>query len=63
MAMDQQNRVLFARKTKEVEDNRSGWDNFWGGLTGHDDLPPEPTPVTKPSAPGFYPTATFYKGS
>ncbi|MFI5044951.1 MAG: hypothetical protein ACHQDC_09175 [Acidimicrobiales bacterium] len=63
LAMDQQNRVLYARKVKEVEDNRSGWDSFWGGLTGHDDLPPEPQPVPTPTSPSFAATAGFYSGN
>ena len=62
LAMDQQNRVLFARKTREVEESRSGWDSFWGGLTGHDDLPPEPEPVPLPTEPSFAATAGFYRG-
>lgn len=58
-AMDEQNRVLYAREVKQVEDERSGWDSFWGGLTGHDDLPDQPSPVATPSAPGFHATASL----
>src|SRR6476620_6447659 len=59
-AMDQQNRVLYARKVKAVEDSRSGWYSLWGGVFGHDDLPPEPTPVATPAAPSFAATGGFY---
>ena len=59
LAMDQQNRVLFARKTKEVEDNRSGWDNFTGDLFGHDDLPAAPPTIDVPTEPNFYATGTL----
>lgn len=60
-AMDEQNRRLYAREVKRVEDNRSGWDSFWGGMFGHDDLPSQPSPVAVPSGPGYAPTGSFVR--
>ena len=58
-AMDQQNRVLHAREVKRVESARGGWDSFWGGVFGHDDLPNRPAPVALPAPPRFSATATL----
>jgi hypothetical protein len=60
-AMDQQNRVLHARRVKEVESDRSLLDKGIGFFTGHDDLPPEPEPAGTPAAPGFQPTRSFVR--
>ena len=61
MAMDQQNRVLRARAVNEHEDSKDIFEKGWDKLTGDDDLPPEPTPVPLPTAPGFAKTADFYR--
>ena len=58
-AMNEQNSINHARETKRVEDNRSGWDNFTGGLFGHDDLPDYPPTIDVPTAPNFYATGTL----
>jgi len=60
-AMDEQNRRLYAREVDRVESSRSGWDNFWGGIVGHDDLPSVPSPVAVPAGPGYYATASFVR--
>ena len=61
MAMDQQNRVLRARAVNEHQDSKNIFEKGWDKLTGDDDLPPEPTPVPLPTAPGFAKTADFYR--
>ena len=58
-AMNEQNRILFARETKHIEDNRSGWDNFVGTFVGHDDLPPQPPTIDVPTSPSFYATGSL----
>lgn len=58
-AMNEQNSILHARETKRVEDDRSGWDNFTGGLFGHNDLPAYPPTIEVPVAPYFYATGTL----
>ena len=60
-AMDQQNRILHAREVERVEDDRSVAASIWGGVVGHDDLPDQPAPVRRPSAPGFAATATLVR--
>ena len=60
-AMDQQNRVLYARRVKQVESDRSLLDKGIGFFAGHDDLPPEPEPAATPAAPGFRPTRSFVR--
>lgn len=60
-AMDEQNRVLYARQVNKVEDERSGWDSFWGGVFGHDDLPDQPAGVATPAAPQFAATASLVR--
>jgi hypothetical protein len=58
-AMNEQNNILFARETKRVEDERSGWDNFKGTFVGHDDLPNSPPTIDVPTAPNFYATGSL----
>lgn len=58
-AMNEQNAILHARETKRIEDDRSGWENFTGGIFGHDDLPPGPATIPVPSAPGFVATGSL----
>ena len=58
-AMNEQNNINHARETERIEDERSGWDNFVGGMFGHDDLPPSPPSIDVPSAPSFYATGTL----
>lgn len=58
-AMDQQNRVLYARKVNRVESERSVVASVWGGVFGHGDLPSMPAPVGLPAAPVFAPTASL----
>ena len=60
-SMDEQNRRLYAREVDRVESSRSGWDSFWGGIVGHDDLPDQPPPVPVPTGPGYYATASFVR--
>lgn len=60
-AMNEQNRILYAREVKRVEDRRSNWDSFWGGFTGHDDLPPMPNEMAPPTAPWFAATGSFVR--
>ena len=60
-AMDQQNRVLYARRVEQVESDRSLLDRGLGFFAGHDDLPPEPEPAATPAAPGFRPTRSFVR--
>ena len=55
-AMDQQNWKLYARRCKEIEDNRNLAEKAVDLFTGID-LPPPPQPVPVPSAPSFAPTA------
>jgi hypothetical protein len=57
--MNEQNSINHARETKRIEDNRSGWDNFTGGLFGHDDLPPSPSTIDIPTEPNFYATGSL----
>ena len=58
-AMDEQNRILYARAVKRVEDSRSTLDKIGGFFTGHDDLPPMPQPAAVPQPPYFFPTRAF----
>jgi hypothetical protein len=58
-AMNEQNSILLAREIKHIEDNRSGWDNFTGGLFGHNDLPPNPPTIDVPSEPNFFATGSL----
>lgn len=58
-AMNEQNSILLAREIKRVEDSRSGWDNFMGGMFGHDDLPSAPPTLDVPSAPNFFATGSL----
>lgn len=58
-AMNEQNNINYAREVERIKDDRSGWDNFVGGMFGHDDLPPEPPSIDVPSAPSFYATGTL----
>lgn len=60
-AMDQQNRVLYAREVNRVESERSVLDSIGGFFVGHDDLPSAPAAVGVPAAPGFAPTATLVR--
>lgn len=55
-AMNQQNRILHAREVLRVQNDRSGWDSFWGGIVGHGDLPPEPSELSVPQPPYFVAT-------
>lgn len=61
-AMTQQNWVLYARAERANKADRSNLEKVWGGLVGHDDLPPLPEQVMVPKSPSFSPTATFYAG-
>lgn len=56
MAMDEQNRRLYARKVDQIKKDRSTLDKVGDFFTGFD-YPPEPAPVPKPAPAGFYPTA------
>ena len=58
-AMDEQNRILYARAVKRVENDRSTLDKIGGFFTGHDDLPPMPQPAAVPQPPYFFPTRAF----
>lgn len=58
MAMDEQNRRLYARKVDEMKKDRSTLDKVGDFFTGFD-YPPEPAPVPKPAPAGFYPTASL----
>jgi hypothetical protein len=62
-AMNQQNRVFFAREVCRIQDSRSNFESVVGGIFGHDDLPAEPSPVSPPTAPSFYPTGSFVRYS
>ena len=55
-AMDQQNWKLYARRCREIEEERNLAQKFVDVFNGID-LPPEPVPVPKPAAPSFAPTA------
>jgi hypothetical protein len=50
-AIDEQNRILYARAYQYSEDHQ-GW---FGGLDGVE-RPPDPEPVTVPQEPNFHPT-------
>jgi hypothetical protein len=58
-ALNEQNWRSFARACDVVRSRRSNWDKIGGFFTGHDDLPPEPSTRTTPTAPSFRPTGTF----
>ena len=58
-AMDEQNRVLYAREVTRVENDRSTLDRIGGFFTGHDDLPSTPRPASVPQPPYFFSTRTF----
>lgn len=58
-AMDEQNRVLYAREKKRVENDRSNLDKLGGFFTGHDDLPSMPRLASVPQSPYFFPTRSF----
>ncbi len=49
--MNEQNRINFAREVKRVEDDRNIAEDIWGGIVGHDDLPPEPPTIDVPTVP------------
>ena len=58
-AMDQENQNRYANAVDRVHERRNAWDSFWGGLTGHDDLPSMPSPAGIPTAPNYQPTRGF----
>jgi hypothetical protein len=58
-AIDQQNRVVFARACDRVRSGRSWLDTIGGWLRGHDDLPAEPAPRRVPQPPNFVPERGF----
>ncbi len=58
-AMNEQNRRLHARAEQQAKDDRNIVEDVWGGIFGHDDLPPAPEPATVPQPPGFWPTRGF----
>jgi len=58
-AMNEQNSINFAREVKRVEDDRNLAEDIWGGIVGHDDLPPEPPTIDVPKSPGFYATGSL----
>jgi len=58
-AMNEQNRILHARETKRVEDDRNIVEDVVGGLFGHDDLPPDPPAIEVPTSPNFYATGSL----
>jgi len=58
-AMNEQNRINFAREVKRVEDDRNIVEDIWGGIVGHNDLPPEPPTIDVPSAPNFHATGSL----
>jgi hypothetical protein len=58
-AMNEQNNINYAREVERIKDDRSGWDNFVGGVFGHDDLPPEPPAIDVPTSPSFYATGSL----
>lgn len=53
-AVNEQQRINHARECKRIEEDRSGAAKFFGGLFGHNDLPPAPDPVPTPTGPGFH---------
>ena len=55
-AMDEQNRRLYARRVDQMKEERSLLEKAGDFFTGFD-YPPEPAPVPKPTAGGFYSTA------
>jgi hypothetical protein len=57
-AMDEQNRRLYARKVDKMKEDRNLLEKAGDFFTGFD-YPPEPSPVSKPTAGGFYATATL----
>lgn len=57
--MDEQNRVLYAREKKRVENNRGFLDQVGGAIFGHDDAPPMPRPAAVPQPPYFFATRAF----
>lgn len=57
-AMDQQNWKLYARRCKEIEEQRNLAQKFVDLFNGVD-LPPPPRPVPKPTAPSYAPTAAL----
>lgn len=64
VAIDQQNRVFFARACERARADRSLLDRVGGWFTGHDDLPAEPLPREVPLPPHFVPSRGFarYQG-
>lgn len=62
-AMDEQNRILHARESKRIEDDRGLLDQIGGFFTGHDDLPSMPEPASVPQPPSFFPTRSFVRYS
>jgi hypothetical protein len=61
LAMNEQNRRLFARRVTEIEDDRSVVDDVVGFFGGHDDLPPEPSELGVPQAPAFAATGSLVR--
>jgi len=58
-AMNEQNNINFAREVKRVEDDRNIVEDIWGGIVGHNDLPPDPPTIDVPSAPNFHATGSL----
>jgi hypothetical protein len=58
-AMNEQNRILHARESKRVEDDRNIVEDVVGGLFGHHDLPPDPPGIEVPTSPNFYATGSL----
>jgi hypothetical protein len=58
-AMDEQNRVLYAREKQRVESDRGLLDSLGGAIFGHDDLPAMPRPASVPQPPYFFATRSF----
>jgi hypothetical protein len=61
MAINEQNRRLFARRVQQVEDDRNLLDDIGGFFGGHDDLPPEPSELPVPSPPYYSATGSFVR--
>ena len=61
LAINEQNRRLFARQCRRVERRRSLVDNVVGFFGGHDDLPPQPGELGVPQPPYFAATGSFVR--
>jgi hypothetical protein len=59
-AMDEQNRILFARECQRRKDEAEWHESgVFGAVFGGPDMPDEPSAVAVPTAPNFEPTGGF----